>query len=300
MYIVNSKNVDKSEIHYDDLEISKEYLQYVVESIAIPRHYISEKNNNIYIGKWIKNEFIKLGYESSYQGSYRNIVSTYKEAPPGFKIIIGAHYDSVPSSPGADDNGSAIAGMLAIAKALKEFKDLPLLFVAFNREEDGLLGSQEFVESLFQEQTDKIECVHILEMIGYCSSAPNSQLVPEGLPVKISDVGDFIGVIANQHSNNIIKQVIATGKEVVPTLPIKALKAFLGVEKFFPHLLRSDHAPFWASKIPALMWTDTSEFRNPNYHKHSDTPDTLNYTFMEQVTKLLGNLVVKQLDISKD
>jgi hypothetical protein len=80
-----------------------------------------------------------------------------------------------------------------------------------------------------------------------------------------------------------------------PTLPVKALKTFLGVEKLFPHLLRSDHSPFWEMNVPALMWTDTSEFRNPNYHQRSDVPGSLNYEFMSQVCTLLVATILKQL-----
>lgn len=70
----------------------------------------------------------------------------------------------------------------------------------------------------------------------------------------------------------------------------------LGLEKYFPVLSRSDHAPFWAQKIPAVMWTDTSEFRNHNYHRHTDTPETLNYRFLRQVTQLLSACVIQQAE----
>ena len=84
--------------------------------------------------------------------------------------------------------------------------------------------------------------------------------------------------------------MLEKNKEVL----ITRLKVFLGVEKFFPHLSRSDHAPFWKSKLPALMWTDTSEFRNPHYHKASDRPDTLDYGFMCKVIELLILTVLKK------
>jgi hypothetical protein len=77
-------------------------------------------------------------------------------------------------------------------------------------------------------------------------------------------------------------------------LPVIGLKVRLGLEKYFPVLVRSDHAPFWAQGIPAVMWTDTSEFRNYNYHRHTDTPDTLDYTFLRAVTQLLTASVIEQ------
>ena len=74
------------------------------------------------------------------------------------------------------------------------------------------------------------------------------------------------------------------------------LNVKLGLEKYFPVLARSDHAPFWTQKIPAVMWTDTSEFRNRNYHRHTDTPETLNYRFLQQVTQLLTACVIQQAE----
>ena len=72
----------------------------------------------------------------------------------------------------------------------------------------------------------------------------------------------------------------------MPRSSVIALKIYLGIERFFGHLLRSDHAPFWEAGIPAVMWTDTSEFRNPHYHRATDTPDTLDYDVLAQVTQL--------------
>jgi hypothetical protein len=80
----------------------------------------------------------------------------------------------------------------------------------------------------------------------------------------------------------------------VPELPVTGLKVKLGLEKWFPVLARSDHAPFWARKMRAVMWTDTSEFRNHNYHRDTDTPDTLNYHFLKRVTQLLTACVIQQ------
>ncbi len=127
-------------------------------------------------------------------------------------------------------------------------------------------------------------------MIGFADDRPGTQSMPQGLPIKLDDTGNFLGVIANRHSSRHIATIMAATEERTPDLPVKALKVFLGVEKLFPHLLRSDHSPFWA-----LMWTDTSEFRNPHYHRHSDVPETLNYAFMSQVCELLVETVLRQV-----
>lgn len=275
--------------------ISQDYLRHIVESIAIPRHYLAEPENNAKVRDWIADEFRNLGLEARVMGETENVVAWYPGSDPAFKILIGAHFDSVPSSPGADDNASAVAGMIAAAKALKSRTDASMLFVAFNREEDGLLGSCEFAQSLAPQQIAAIECVHILEMIGFADDRPGTQAMPQGLPIKLDDTGDFLGVIANRHSNRHIATISAAAKERTPGLPVKALKVFLGAEKLFPHLLRSDHSPFWALNVPALMWTDTSEFRNPHYHRHSDVPETLDYAFMAQACELLVETVLRQV-----
>ena len=96
----------------------------------------------------------------------------------------------------------------------------------------------------------------------------------------------FSRLLANRGSNAIAEKLINLAACYVPRFPVLALKIYLGIEKAFGDLNRSDHAPFWQAGIPCIMWTDTSEFRNPHYHRASDTPDTLDYEFMSQVTKL--------------
>jgi Peptidase family M28 len=105
--------------------------------------------------------------------------------------------------------------------------------------------------------------------------------------VKVPDTGDFLGILANRGAGAALDTVLARASTYLPRLPVIGLNVMLGVEKMFPVLLRSDHAPFWAAGIPATMWTDTSEFRNPYYHEPGDKPDTLDYDFLRAVTQLL-------------
>jgi Zn-dependent M28 family amino/carboxypeptidase len=124
-------------------------------------------------------------------------------------------------------------------------------------------------------------------MVGYRSYAPRSQTMPPGLPgVAAPEIGDFLALIANRDSNAIAEKLIKLAASYIPSAPVLALKIYLGVERYAQHLHRSDHAPFWRAGIPSIMWTDTAEFRNPHYHRASDTPDTLDYDFVSQVTKL--------------
>lgn len=250
-----------------------------VEAIAKPRHAGAQAGVNRETAEWIAMEFASLGYAVSLDGSHRNVVAIRKNAPRALTLV-GAHYDSVWGSPGADDNASGVAVMLACAARVTS---PAVAFVAFNGEEDGLLGSTDFVPRW----KDRVKIAHVLEMVGYASSKRGSQRRPPGLPVPMPDTADFLGILANRDSNGELERILAKAG-AMPELPVIGLKTFLGIEKVIPVLLRSDHAPFWNAGLPALMWTDTAEFRNPNYHKLSDTPATLDYTFMARVAALLA------------
>jgi hypothetical protein len=120
--------------------------------------------------------------------------------------------------------------------------------------------------------------------------------MPPGIPGFIaSDVGDFLALIANRDSNAVGEALLKLAASYVPQFPVVALKMHLGIEKYIKDLHRSDHAPFWEAGVPALMWTDTSEFRNPHYHQASDTPDTLDYDFMSRVARLALARVVSRV-----
>jgi len=268
--------------------VCEDFLHEVVKTIAIPRHYTSESQNNRFTAQWIARQLKSYGYHSFFQGTYKNVVSVLPGGNGGPLVLIGAHYDSVPDSPGADDNASAIAALLACAKAIVHYeKDAHVCFVAFNREEDGLMGSWDFVTNYLPKSGLMVRQAHILEMVGYCSHSPGSQNMPPEVPIEIRDVGDFLGLIGNRRSNALIDDILKQSKSYITGLPVLGLKVYHGLEKYISHLRRSDHAPFWKTGIPALMWTDTSEFRNPNYHQWSDTPDTLDYVFLRRVTQLL-------------
>jgi Zn-dependent M28 family amino/carboxypeptidase len=265
--------------------VSRKDLESWVRQLSVPRHFTMEPGANERTAFWIAEQLGQWGYSVQMQGRWRNVVAMPKRAA-GRRVLVGAHYDSVAGCPGADDNASAVAAMLGCAKACAEHGYSVAAFVAFNCEEDGLLGSRDFVQWL---GSPAAACagVHILEMVGFASDAPGSQMIPKGLPVRISDSGNFLGLLANRSSHQMLKPILSCASTYLPELPVLGLRVTLGLEKYFPVLLRSDHAPFWEQGIPAVMWTDTSEFRNPHYHQPSDKPSTLNYQFLHNVTKLL-------------
>jgi Zn-dependent M28 family amino/carboxypeptidase len=272
--------------------VSDAQLRQWVEHIARPRHFRAEPAQNRATADWLSEVFLSMDYRVQRQGKYSNVLALPRASFDEL-ILVGAHYDSVPMSPGADDNGSAIAAMLGCAAACSLLRPpLPVVFAAFNREEDGLLGSRDFVESFLPKAPFRVTSAHVLEMVGYASSKPGSQRIPAGLPVKIGDTGDFLGLLANGRSAAAMDSVLRHAGSYVPALSVMGLSVRFGMERFLPVLSRSDHVPFWARKIPAVMWTDTSEFRNHHYHRLTDTPGTLDYRFLKQVTQLLTACVI--------
>lgn len=267
--------------------ITERQLRNWVERIAVPRHFEAEAVQNRATGEFIAAELERFGYDVQRQGAHVNIVAT-RGTLAGEVVLVGAHYDSVPGCPGADDNASAVAAMLGCASALAR-KDV--VFVAFNREEDALLGSRDFVDVFMATAPFKVRCAHILEMVGYATNAPGSQRVPPGLPIKLRDAGDFLGLLANHDSAAAMRAVVQCAAAYAPGLPVTGLTVVPGAERALPVLARSDHAPFWRAGIPAVMWTDTAEFRNPNYHRASDCAETLDYGFLLKVTRLLAAAV---------
>ena len=196
-------------------------------------------------------------------------------------ILIAAHYDGVPGSPGADDNASGVAVLLELARIFAtEPTKYPIRLVAFDMEEAGLLGSQEYVNQLLKDK-QKLRLMLSLEMLGYCDSNPGTQEYPVPILKKFyPDTGDFIALIGNLKTfpdlfrlrNSFRKS--GTKSELLP-VPNNG--------KIVSAVRRSDHAPFWDAGYRAMMVTDTSFLRNPHYHKSSDKIETLDLYFLTGV-----------------
>lgn len=204
---------------------------------------------------------------------------------PGEVVEVCAHYDTLFDSPGADDNTSGVAGALEIARALATVElGRTVRFCFFAAEEHGLLGSRHHVERILDGGEGEITGLLNLEMIGYADDAPGTQRTPGGLGWLIGtpDRGNFIAVVGTARSSSLGEVVTGAVETHVPELPVFAL-ASRG--SWFPDSHRSDHAPYWAAKLPAVMLTDTAEFRNPHYHQATDTIDTLDFGFLSSVAR---------------
>jgi Peptidase family M28 len=202
--------------------------------------------------------------------------------------VVGAHYDTVPSTPGADDNASAVAVMLELSRRLQQVRlSAPVLFAAFTLEEPpayltGHQGSRIFVRSC-QSKDDRVLGAIILEMVGYTAPRQHYPYL-DRWPCYPTD-GNFIGIIGNWRSLRFGRSVLR-GFRKNTGLPVESL--FLPFDgRVLPETRLSDHASFWDAGLPALMVTDTAFFRNPNYHLPSDTIDTLDFTFMAELVKSL-------------
>ena len=202
---------------------------------------------------------------------------------PNEVLIVGAHFDAVPNCPGADDNGSGTAGLLEIARVLKDSGPMrrTVRLIFFNLEEVGLKGSSEYARSL-KPKLDAGEETVIgmlsLEMLGYYSDAPNSQRSPLPKIEGVFDpptVGDFITLATTKKHAPFVKQVEAAMHDAAPGIKTLAPDFLPNLPLVPPDMLRSDNGPFLFLGLPAVMVTDTSNFRNPNYHRRTDTIDTL-------------------------
>ena len=217
-----------------------------------------------------------------------NLSAEHAEHPrgsgPGF--LIGAHLDSRPETPGADDNASAVAALLEIARRLPAMwpaePALGLELVVFDLEEHGMLGGAQRAREIGDEGIDLRGMVS-LEMLGYCDHRPGSQQLPPQLRGLYPDVGDFIGVVGNQNSERLVERFRA-GLQSVPGLPVQSLAVPMNGLPV-PETRLSDHSPFWDAGYPARMITDTSFLRNPHYHLPSDTLETLDLEFLAKVTQ---------------
>jgi len=213
-------------------------------------------------------------------------------------VVIAAHYDHIAGCPGADDNASGVAGALEAARVLAQTDHGRTLVVGcWDEEERGLVGSQAFAERLAQ-MGGKVAVYFNFEMIGYASSEPNTQRFPGGFGLLFPDIqqqmvdrewrGDFIAAISNPAASPAAAAMQAHGQRIGLELIEVPLTDEQTTWEALADLRRSDHASFWAAGYPALMITDTSEFRNPNYHctEGVDSIDTLDTDFLRNVVAL--------------
>lgn len=195
--------------------------------------------------------------------------------PDAGTILLGSHYDTVERSPGADDNATAVATVLETARILaKQPTTRTLQVVFFDREEQGLLGSEAFVKQL--PTSNRIQGAIVMDMIGYACHKPGCQSFPPLPTQPPTDKGNFLAVIGDQGHLPLVQSFSQIQNPQLPQILTLSIPTF---GRFTPDLVRSDHAPFWRHDIGAVLVTDTANFRNPNYHKPTDTVQTIDQPF---------------------
>ncbi|MBE9068123.1 M28 family peptidase [Leptolyngbya cf. ectocarpi LEGE 11479] len=298
-----------SEAQSGKLMVDNERLRSHLHTLATKRYTnLALARTRAYLTQQLKT----YGYEPISQtfgagnsaGTNLSIVRPGTQTPQQ-KILVGAHYDSVSGSPGADDNASGVATALEIARIFANYpthKSLQVVFFdqeEFQPEGAGLVGSNAFVNN--PANLDGLESSIILEMLGYACHEPGCQTYPPGLEQQnLPTQGDFIGVLGDTDHLDLLA-TFATEIENESTAPTETtlqavtLPVAIGALPFMPDLFRSDHVPFWLKGIGAVMVSDTADFRNPNYHQESDTVESLDEVFLEQTANYIVERVEKLL-----
>ncbi|HEX6529859.1 MAG TPA: M28 family peptidase, partial [Burkholderiales bacterium] len=190
-------------------------------------------------------------------------------------LVVGAHYDTVPGSPGADDNASGVAVLIELARLVPS----GVRFVAFANEEAPYFLGPEMGSFVYaRERGAKVRAMFSLEMLGYYSDAPGSQNYPAPLSMFYPERGDFIAFVGDLGARSLVRRSIESFRKHA-RFPSEGLAA----PSFIPGIAWSDHWSFRKHGYPAIMITDTAFYRYPHYHRASDTPDKLDYERMARV-----------------
>jgi len=266
----------RSFYEYDRLKQAEDYIREALENLGCPYSLQSYE----YKGKVFSNIVVTLSGQDSDNGS----------------VIVGAHYDTVFGTPGADDNASAVAVLLEICRLLQGHKPLRTLrFVFFTLEEPPLFrsrhqGSYVYARHL-KEKKEAVHAMLCLEMVGYFNNQDGGQAFPvPGMNLLYPSTPNFIGIVGNLQSRALVEKVRDSIKRG-STIHVEGIATV----PYVPGVDFSDHRSFWKMGYPAVMITDTAFYRNPNYHTENDTIDTLDFVKM---ASLLKGLVQASVDLA--
>lgn len=221
-----------------------------------------------------------------------NVVARIGDGPGPLRVI-GAHYDAVAGTPGADDNASAVAVLLELARLLAAAPGTaggPVELVAYTLEEPPAFSTSDmgsaFHAAHLRRSRTPVEGMISLEMVGYFDSSPGSQALPSGVGALLPnapDVGDFYALTGKAYARKWVEAVSHSLRAHLRT----PLLTLVLPDNFHATDL-SDHVPYQELGIPALMLGDTSHYRNPHYHAPTDLPHTLDYDRMADLTSALA------------
>lgn len=248
--------------------------------------------------KYLRNKFQSYGYDPKIQEfSVKNEIATNVfarlpgEIPSEGLVVIGAHYDTIRGSPGANDNASGIAALLEIARRMEGTEtDRTVVFACFVNEEPPYfktenMGSYRFAQGL-AEHDKSIRAMISLETIGYFSNESGSQNYPPGFGYFYPDRGNFLGFVGNLWHGDLLRETLRVFRQE-SKFPSEGVTA----PWFVPGISWSDHQSFWKMGYPAIMVTDTALYRYPHYHTPSDTPAKIQYEKLARVTSGLTKVI---------
>lgn len=305
LFFFGNKIVEKSKkpLKYL-LPVSQDRLYKDVEALVNvhpARNYKNLASLN-QVADYISEQFKLMGADFEFQEyqvngeTYKNVLASYGDPLAKKRIVVGAHYDVCGDQAGADDNASAVAGMLEIARLM--FLKKPDLkyrvdFVAYSLEEPPFfnteyMGSAVHARSLKQAEVD-VELMVCLEMIGYFSDEPNSQEFPVSfLKWFYPTTGNFIAVIGKMGQGGKVRKFKKLMKRIAK-IDVQSITA----PTILPGIDFSDHRNYWAEGYPAVMINNTAFYRNKNYHEKSDNIESLNFDKMAEVVGSVYYAIVK-------
>ncbi|MBW8049252.1 MAG: M28 family peptidase [Cytophagales bacterium] len=297
---------DLFEINIQELVDQVDSMNLLVDLTFIQgiRHYTAGPVHIKEVKDTIESRFAKYGLQTSRQefinsgDTAHNIIGRLQGHEDETQTyIVDAHFDGIAITPGADDNGSGVAGFLEVSRILSNYNfKHTIKFIGFDLEEQSpyLLGSYQYVFNGGIDSFETIQGVINYEMIGYYSNDPYSQTVPADFNLLFPDQynvlvadsfrGNFLANVANIYSDTLRAKFDSCAAIYVPDLKVISM-ALPGNGEIAPDFRRSDHARFWDGGYKALMLTDGADFRNQNYHTANDTLGALNFTFMSNVIK---------------
>ncbi len=238
---------------------------------------------------YIKDYFARYGHEATEQKyiaqkmEVGNVIAEIRGFDqPDNIIVIGAHYDTVEDTPGADDNGSAVAGLLEVYRLLADYRyKKTIRFVAFTLEEppffnSDLMGSMQYA-TLCRKKKENIELMICLEMIGYASKKCVQEFPYEDMKKDKPPYGDYLGVFSLPSC----RPQVNFWKNIYNSHAKRKIFDIVGPASI-PGIDLSDHRSFIKNGYPSIMLSDSGYYRNKNYHQESDTVDTLNFNFLAE------------------
>ena len=260
---------------------------------------IGERNLDRYenltaAAEYISRTFREMGYAVREQGfevdgkTVKNLEAELRgETRPEEIVVFGAHYDSVEGCPGANDNASGVAALLALARLARQQRYARTLrFVAFVNEEPPYFLTRHMGSRAYARESagrgDRIAAMLSLETIGYYSEAKGSQFYPFPFRFFYPDRGNFIAFVANLSSRRLVREVMATFRKHT-AFPSEGVAA----PSLIPGVSWSDHWAFWQEGYPAVMVTDTAFYRYAQYHTPRDTPEMIDY---ERTARVVAGL----------